>query len=195
MLKGEYSIADEEAKKSVQMDYRKWVDVLAKKAQDVVQNNENKELYKITTILSNRRRIKNHSVRDKKGELLTGWAEQASRWQEHFSVMLNPMILKEAEKEEPNVTHEENSGVSTHPPTEAEIRKALRQIIIGKAPGAHNILPEALRSDNETSVKLLHPLFADICDKEIPHDWNQGLIVKLPKERYQTPQNVVTGEE
>jgi hypothetical protein len=63
------------------------------------------------------------------------------------------------------VTNGENSGISTHATTEAEIRKALRQIT-GKAPGADNIPLEALKSDTYTSVKLLHPLFADICDKE-----------------------------
>jgi hypothetical protein len=41
-----------------------------------VKNNENKELYKITATLCNRRWIKNRPVRDKKGELLTGWKEQ-----------------------------------------------------------------------------------------------------------------------
>jgi hypothetical protein len=44
------------------------------------------------------------------------------------------------------------------------------------------IPPEALKSDTEMSVKLLHRLFADIWDKEVaPHDWRESLIVKLPK--------------
>ena len=48
---------------------------------------------------------------------------------------------------------------------------ALRQITIGKAPGADNIPPEAVKSDIETSVILLHPLFANIWNKEeIPDD-------------------------
>jgi hypothetical protein len=48
--------------------------------------------------------------------------------------MLNHEILKEEENEELNVTDQENSVISTEAPTEAEIRKALRQITTGKAP-------------------------------------------------------------
>ena len=98
MLQAKYSIADKEVKKSVRRDYRKRVEELAKKAEEAERNNENKELYKITTILSNRRWIRNRQVRDKKRELLT------------FPEMLNIKILKEVENEKPNVTHEENSN-------------------------------------------------------------------------------------
>ena len=54
---------------------------------------------KIITVLSNTRWSKNHPVRDKKGELLAGWEEQASRWCEHFAEMLNPEISKEKASE------------------------------------------------------------------------------------------------
>jgi hypothetical protein len=39
----------------VQRDYKRWVYNVVKKAEHVAQNNENEELYKITTILSNKR--------------------------------------------------------------------------------------------------------------------------------------------
>jgi hypothetical protein len=55
------------------------------------------QLYKITTILCNRRWSKNCTVRDKKGETLTGWEEQASGWSKHFSKTLNCDITKEEE--------------------------------------------------------------------------------------------------
>lgn len=69
-----------------------------KNAEDAAQNIENKELYKITTVLLNTRQSKNHPVKDKKGELLTGWEGQASGLCEHFSEMLNPEISKEKSK-------------------------------------------------------------------------------------------------
>ena len=58
VLQAEYTIADKDGKESVRRDYRKWVDERAKKAEGAAQNFESKELYKITTILSNRRWIK-----------------------------------------------------------------------------------------------------------------------------------------
>jgi hypothetical protein len=108
--------------------------------------------------------------------------------------MLNREITKEEENEEPNVKHGHNSGSRRETPTEAEIRKAVRQITAVKAPGAENISPEALNSDKETSVKLLHPSLTDIWEEEeIPDEQNEGLTVKLPLKA--TPQNVIIGDE
>jgi hypothetical protein len=45
------------------------------------------------------------------------------------------------------VTNGENSGISTHAPTETDIRKALRQITTGKASGADNIHLVEVKSD------------------------------------------------
>ena len=89
------------------------------------------------------------------GELLRGWEEQASSWHQHFSETLNREITKEEENEELNVSHGHNSSISRETPTEAEIRKAVRQITAVKAPGAENLSPEALKGDKETSMKLL----------------------------------------
>lgn len=44
-------------KKYVQRDCKRWVHDVVKKADDAAQNDENEELYKITTILSNGRWI------------------------------------------------------------------------------------------------------------------------------------------
>lgn len=80
----------------------------------------------------------------------------------------------------------ENSGTATESPTQPEIRKTVRQITTGKAAEADNISPETRKSDNQTKVKLSHPLFADIWDKEdIPDNWQEGLITKAAKERQQ----------
>jgi hypothetical protein len=94
-------------------------------------------LHKITTVLANRRRNKNRPVRNKKGEFLTGWEEQASRWREHFSEMSNH---KEKGNEELRVTLGENSVITMESPTEPEIRQAVRQ----------NVPPETRKSDNQT---------------------------------------------
>jgi hypothetical protein len=45
------------------------------------------------------------------------------------------------------VTDGKNSGISTQAPTEADIRKALRQVTTEKAPEADNIHLVELKSD------------------------------------------------
>lgn len=53
----------------------------------------------------------------------------------------------------------------------------MRQITTGKAPGVDNIPPETRkkRQSNKKKVKLSHPCFADIWDKEdIPNNWQEA---------------------
>ena len=53
---------------------------------------------------------------------------------------------------------------------------------MGKAAGTDVIHGEMLKADLTTSTEVLTELFRNIWDKEtIPDDWNEGLIVKLPK--------------
>jgi hypothetical protein len=57
-------------KKCVLRDYRKWVDDLAKKAEDAAQNPEKRNYIKLVPYYLTRW-IKSHPVRDKKGGFLT----------------------------------------------------------------------------------------------------------------------------
>jgi hypothetical protein len=50
-----------------------------------------------------------------------------------------------------------------------KLLKAVRQTTAVKAPGVENLSPEAVRSDKETSVKLLHLSLVDIWE-EIPDE-------------------------
>jgi hypothetical protein len=61
----------------------------------------------------------------------------------------------------------------------------VRQITTRKAQGAENIPVETLKRYIETSVKLLHLLFADIWDMvEVADDWKEGLISNTAKESW-----------
>ena len=72
--------------------------------------------------------------------------------------------------------------INTSPPTEVEIRTAIKAMKSGKAPGVDSIHAEMLKADTERSTKILTNLFTTIWSKDtIPADWTKGLIVKLPK--------------
>ncbi|VDP84882.1 unnamed protein product, partial [Schistosoma mattheei] len=59
---------------------------------------------------------------------------------------------------------------------------AVRQIKNGKAAGPDNIPAEALKSDVEVTTSMLYPLFKEIWEKEqVPMDWREGHLVKIPK--------------
>lgn len=52
----------------------------------------------------------------------------------------------------------------------------------GKAAGPDDIPAEALKADTETTVEMLFPLFEKIWEEEdIPADWKEGYLIKIPK--------------
>ena len=52
----------------------------------------------------------------------------------------------------------------------------------GKAAGPDEIPAEAIKSDIETAVQMLYSLFSKIWEKEeVPAQWKEGIIIKLPK--------------
>ncbi|VDP44744.1 unnamed protein product [Schistosoma curassoni] len=59
---------------------------------------------------------------------------------------------------------------------------AIRQIKSGKAAGPDNIPAEALKADVAATARILHILFSKIWDEEqVPTDWKEGLLIKIPK--------------
>ena len=66
----------------------------------------------------------------------------------------------------------------------AEVKRSLKSLENGKAPGCHSIPPEAWKEGGMVSVKVLHAFLNKIWNEEdIPQDWKVGLLVKLPKKR------------
>ena len=64
-------------------------------------------------------------------------------------------------------------------PSKEEIIKKLKS---GKAPGPNNIPPEALKADPHTKAGILYEPFGKIWEEEeMPTQWNESHIIKLPK--------------
>ena len=52
----------------------------------------------------------------------------------------------------------------------------------GKAAGPNEILAETIKADIQTAVNMLYSLFSKIWEKEeVPAQWKEGIIIKLPK--------------
>ena len=51
-----------------------------------------------------------------------------------------------------------------------------------RAEGPDEIPAEAIKADIETTVNMLYSLFSKICEKEeVPAQWKEGIIIKLPR--------------
>ena len=92
-----------------------------------------KGVYEATRRLGNEGPRKAGTVRNKEGKLLTKEGEIKGRWQEHFTEVLNRPVPEVAtEVEETDVV---NNNIDIGEITRGEIRSALVDMKIGKAPG------------------------------------------------------------
>ena len=174
----EYTTANREVKKSIKKDKKDYIEELASQAENAAGQGNLKDLYLTTRKLAGKFQQTDKPVKDKNGNPLTSTEEQLKRWAEHFRELLNrpapetPPEIPPAETELP---------INCDKPSKAEIRKAIVTLKNGKAAGPDNIPAEAIKADTETAV-ILHSLFSKIWEKEeVPAQWKEGLVIKLPK--------------
>ena len=98
---------------------------------------------------------------------------------EHFKEVLN----RPAPGEEPDTPEaEEDLSVDTGPPKKEEIIAAVNYLRNRKAPGKDRLDAELFKADVVTTASILQPLFNTIWDRrKISDDWNQGIVIKIPK--------------
>ena len=175
----EYTVAEKEVKRSIKKDKRDHIDNLASQAEQAAGEGNLKDLYLITKKLTGKFQQTDKPVKDKNGNPLTTTEEQLKRWAEHFRELLN-RPTPEAPPDVPPA--ETDLPISCDEPSKAEIRKAIRALRNGKAAGPDEIPAEAIKADMETAVSILHSLFRKIWEEEeIPAQWKEGTIIKLPK--------------
>jgi len=116
---------------------------------------------------------------DKQGRLLTTEAEQAARWAEHCSEVLN----RPSPTTEEEVQHPDNDlDVSTTPPEKEKIMAAIRSLKNEKSPRLDNLSAELFKAEPEFAAQVLQSLFTVIWEeKQLPDDWTEGVIAKIPK--------------
>ena len=62
------------------------------------------------------------------------------------------------------------------------VRRAIRRLKSGKAPGVDGITAELLKGVNEEFIQALWQVFAKCFEREeIPEEWARGVIVPIPK--------------
>ena len=117
-------------------------------------------------------------VRDRNGVLLTKDSDIKNRWKEHFDDVLNRPIPPDVEIP----AAERDLDMDVRNIRAEEVQKAIDQLKNYKAPGEDGIFPEMFKIVDEGLKGFLTKLFNKIwINGEIPKEWKQGVIVKIPK--------------
>jgi len=172
----QYTRAHQEVKRSIKRDKRSHIDNLARRAEEAAARRNMKELYNTTKKLAARYQVTDTPIKDKQGKTLTSTEEQIRRWAEHFSELLN----RPGPEDPPDIPPAETElFINCGKPSRQEIRKAIQTLKNGKAAGTDSVPAKALRG---TSTEILYRLFENFWEEEeIPRDWKEGLLIKLPK--------------
>ena len=169
--KQQYREADQTVKRMTRANKRAYMEGLAREAEEAAARGEQGRVYKITKLVSGKYRGSTDAP--------TTDAEQEARWAEHFSEVVNrlpPTVT--ADVQDPA----KDLDVNTAPPEKEEIVAAIRSLKNGKAPGQDSLNAELFKADPELAAQVLQPLFTAIWDeKQLPEDWTEGVIVKIPK--------------
>ena len=175
----EYTAVDREVKRSIKKDKRDYIDDLARQAETAAGQGNLRDLYLVTKKLTGKFQQTDKPAMDKNGNPLTTTKEQLKQWAEHFRELLNrptpdsPPDIPSAETELP---------INCDKPSKAEIKKAIMTLRSGNVAGPDEIPAEAIKVDIETAVNMLYSLFSKIWEKEeVPAQWKEGIIIKLPK--------------
>ena len=97
--------------------------------------------------------------------MLTRLDDQLKEWRNHFKTVLN----RPPPVDPPPVQGAQPLNVNTGPISIHEIKTALKNLKNGKAAGADNIPPEALKAGGQTSVNILHDLINHIWETDTPY--------------------------
>ena len=174
-----YAEANRQVKRSIKKDKRDFIDNLAEEAETAASKGNIKELYSITKKLAGKFQQQNKPIKDKEGNKLTNAEKQEKRWMEYFKELLN----RSAPLNTPDIQPAQNDlEIDCNRPTKGEIKKAIKMLKNGKAAGPDGIPAEAIKADIELSTNVLYNIIGNIWEQgELPKDWREGHLVKLPK--------------
>nr|KAG5701644.1 hypothetical protein BaRGS_019333 [Batillaria attramentaria] len=153
-LRTTYSELDKQVKRQAKRDKKLYIERLADEAEEAAKGQDLKTLYRITKTLKGSFNSGDGPVKDKEGNFISSEQGKTTK------------ILT----------------VATDPPTEEEIKQAMKTLKNGKAAGVDGVTAEMLRAEETMTPRLLAEMFQKIWEDESPPDtWKTGLIVKIPK--------------
>ena len=159
-------------KKKTTRDKKTYVEKQANEAEIVARQNNFRELCKIIRQLAGKNKHTSRPVRDKHGKEL-------QRWKNHFQEIVNrppPDSIPDIEEAT------EDLNINCGRMSKEEIKRALKKLKLGKAPGINSIPSDVLKADISAATDVLYNLLNEIWDKEeIPTEWKTGMLVTIPK--------------
>ena len=178
-----YHMKDKEVKRRARANKRRALERVAEEAERAAQQNNMKELYTKTKLLSGSLKKPSTGIRTKDGKVITKEEEVLERWKDHFYEILN-VAYEEIDLPEECELGDcvEPMEMDTSPFTIQELRQVISRMKNGKAPGVDNISAEMLKASPPIALDQLLNICNQTLDQcQAPSDWKRALLAKIPK--------------
>jgi hypothetical protein len=161
--------ANKEVKSSIKADKRKYIDNLAREAEEAAVKGNMRDLFENIKKLVGKYQQTSRPVKDKEGKTLYSIQEQVSRWTEHFKELLNRPVPSDPPAIQ---AAEEDLSIDCAVSKKDEVKKAILLLRSGIAADPDGIPAEALKADIDTATEILHKLLIKVWGNEkILKEW------------------------
>ena len=124
-------------------------------------------------------------VKDKTGDLVTGFYSILARWRDYFSQLLNVHVVHDVGQTE---THTAEPLVPE--PSAFEVDLAIEKLKSHKSAGIDEIPAELIKEGGRTICYQIHKLIVSVWNKEeLPEEWKESIIVPIHKKGDKTDCN------
>lgn len=175
-----YGEANKRISRSARTDKRRWFSNIATQAQIAADSRNTREVYRLAKKLIKKPYLSGIPIRSPDGTLAATNEQQTEVWTNYFSEHLNKPPTTVPRSPVDNIRQALRFNADT--PSRSELKAAFKYLKNGKAPGADNISPEMFKVAVDFSTDILMNVIGQVWDAEdIPDEWTEGLIIKLPK--------------
>uniref|UniRef100_A0A8D9E6N4 Craniofacial development protein 2 n=1 Tax=Cacopsylla melanoneura TaxID=428564 RepID=A0A8D9E6N4_9HEMI len=180
--KSEYSRVRGLCQRQIRALKEKWWAEKVKEMQHYMNINDTHNLHRCIKNIAGPVKKALNIVESQDGEHLKTKEEIASRWKQHFCGVLNQDTVVNIDSIQVPIRTTPESTPRDDPPTEAEVRTAIRQLKNHKCPGSDSITAELLKGGEDTVVNMMVTLLKKVWEeKHIPKDWTDAIVVPLHK--------------
>ena len=171
----EWQHLNREVTTSVKADQKAFIE---KKCEEIEKSGGNsKKIFGVVRELTRKCCSSPGIINDKHGKTLVESSEITGRWAEYCSE-----LYEQKTQGIPSSDSSKFRAGNEPPPLKSEVRRAVKQLKKGKAPGIDNIPSELWQATGEEGTELLWRLCVKIWNQEEwPKDWCRAVFIPLPK--------------
>ena len=160
----------------------KWIEDQCKIGEECFRNGRSKELFATVERLTRGWKNNTSVVRDIDGNKIGAPDKVKGIWKSHYEEQLKGSEKRVTIEEYPELRREPWNRQETPDIIIEEVRKAIRTLANGKAPGIDGIPKELLAAGGERVERWLQDICKDLIEgQEAPNDWTGGIIIPMHK--------------